>query len=92
MVGQDVDSLGLERVCLLASQSSYGRQRWWGGDKVVSLVVIFLLLLRTYSVVRLEVVNLFPKHQRPQVLAEEFNHVQRIRETRSVPREPVRTP
>lgn len=42
-----------------------------------------------YPVIRLEVVDLLPEHQRPQVLAEELDHIERIVEAWAVAREPV---
>ena len=39
--------------------------------------------------VRLEVVNLLPKHQRPEVFAEELDDVERVVEPRPVAREPA---
>lgn len=29
--------------------------------------------------IRLQIINLFPEHQHPEVLAQKFNHIQRIR-------------
>lgn len=43
-----------------------------------------------YSVIRLEVVNLLPEHQHPQVLAEELDHIQGVGEARAVFGEPVK--
>lgn len=43
----------------------------------------------TYPVIRLQIVDLFPKHQKPEVLAEKLDHVEVIIESRSVAREPV---
>lgn len=39
--------------------------------------------------VRLEVIDLLPEYQCPQVLAQELDHVERVREPRPVFREPV---
>ena len=43
----------------------------------------------THPMVRLEVVDLLPEHQRPQVLTEELDDVERVVEPRPVAREPA---
>lgn len=45
--------------------------------------------LATYPVVRLEIVHLFPEHQRPEVLADELDHVKRVVEARPVAGKPA---
>ena len=40
--------------------------------------------------VRLQIINLLPEHERPHILAQELNYVQRIRKSGSISREPVR--
>lgn len=45
----------------------------------------------TYPMVRFQVVNLLPEDQRPQVLAEKLDDIQRIHEPRAVPRESAST-
>lgn len=42
----------------------------------------------TYPVIRLEVIDLFAEYQRPQVLADELDDIERIIEPRPVSREP----
>jgi len=42
-----------------------------------------------YPVIRFQIVNLFSEYQRPHVLAEEFDHIQSIREPRAISGEPV---
>lgn len=47
-------------------------------------------IINTYPVIRLEVVDLLPKDKHPEILTEELDHVQCIREARPVFREPGR--
>ena len=39
--------------------------------------------------IRLQVVNLLSEYQRPHILAQKFDHIQRIRKPRPISREPV---
>ena len=39
--------------------------------------------------IRLQIVDLLPEHERPHFLAEKFDHVQRIRKSRPVSRKPT---
>jgi hypothetical protein len=38
----------------------------------------------SHPMIRLQVINLLSEHQHPQILAQELDHVQRIREARAV--------
>lgn len=38
------------------------------------------MIALTYAMVRLKVVDLFPKYQNPNILAQELDHIQRVRE------------
>lgn len=41
--------------------------------------------------ISLEIINLLPKQQHPHILTHKLNHIQRVREARSVPRKPILT-
>jgi hypothetical protein len=43
----------------------------------------------TYPMIRLQVINLLSKHQHPQILAQELDHIQRIRETWAIAGKPI---
>ena len=45
---------------------------------------------KPYPMIRLEIINLFLEYHRPQILAQKLDDVQLIRESGSVPREPLR--
>lgn len=44
---------------------------------------------KTYPVIRLQIIDLLLEHHRPQILADEFDHVQLVREAWPVAREPL---
>lgn len=84
VVREHVDSLRVrEEESKLASCVAVSRQRGFSGAGN---------FLETHPVVRLQIVDLFPEHQRPQVLADEFDHVERVVEPRPVAREPGYAP
>jgi len=39
--------------------------------------------------IRLQIINLLPEHQRPQILAQELDHIERVGEAWAVAREAV---
>lgn len=56
----------------------------------VPLFLVVGIIRTTHPMVRLEIVDLFPKNQNPQVLAKKLDHVEVVAEPRPVTREAVK--